>query len=321
VVRKSWHAFGALAAVCALQLVFLARQPQGLASFYRSYVTFDVEEQSPVPEEQVTSNVWRVVMWREGLRFFALRPVTGTGVETTGELSQDFRTPYHDLAVAHLHSNYFEILMTRGFFGLAAFFLLLIVAAQTVTHALAGASAGDGRAALFVAFAAIVAHVVHGLTHFTFGSTWIQVGFYIALGLGVGEILRRRDRVESPTRSWPDTRSLVWTIPAAAVAMLALPWLSDHPLAVMVLGVLALLDVGTRWALKRADVIDAALACAFVFIAVTSFVLLVQGPDTEEVGRRVIVAASLPFAVCQLAQRLARGFRATPGTQAGSKWS
>ena len=83
--------------------------------------------------------------------------------------------------------------MTRGFFGLAAFFFLLITSAKVVGRTFAKSAADGGGAARFAAFAAIVAHVVHGLTHFTVGSSWIQIGFYVALGLGIGTILRQAE--------------------------------------------------------------------------------------------------------------------------------
>src|SRR6185503_8441169 len=76
--------FVALALVGAIQVIVVARQPGGLESFYRSYVVVDDAESGDVPAADVYSNLWRLTMWREGLRLFSLVPVLGTGVESTG---------------------------------------------------------------------------------------------------------------------------------------------------------------------------------------------------------------------------------------------
>ena len=305
VAQPSRHALLALALIVAVQAIFLVRQPQGLEAFYRSYVAFEQEEpSSPVAEAQVRSNRWRVEMWREGLRLFALRPVTGTGVETTGDLSPDFRTPFPDLAVAHLHSNYFEVLLTRGYFGLTAFFLLLIVASREIAAGLAVTAAGTSRAALFAALAGIVGHVVHGLTHFTIGSSWIQIGFYVALGLGIGQMLNSVGSRAS--REWRiEAGTVAWGLGTLGVAFITVPWLAAHPLAATLLSMAAAVDIGARWAIGSATALDAALAAAFAFVVVAAFVLLIPVPDTRDLAVRVMVAGAGPFAVAHLGQRLA----------------
>ena len=300
--RPTWRVLAVLALLFGLQVLFFARQPDGLEAFYRSYAAFERDEPSPVSDLQLRSNRWRVEMWREGLRFFALRPLTGTGVETTGGLSPEFRTPFPDLAVAHLHSNYFEILMTRGFFGLAAFFVLLIVASREIAASLGEAPPGPRRAALFAALAAIVAHLVHGLTHFTVGSSWIQIGFYIALGLGMGETLERTKGREAP-RIHP--HEVAWALLAIAAAFAVVPWLEAHPSVATLLAATAALDCATRWVLGDATPLEGALAASFAFIVVASVILLDVGGESRELGLRVILACAAAYAVSHAAARLA----------------
>ncbi len=308
--RYSRVALAGLVLVILLQVAFLARQPQGLESFYASYVTFARNEEPVVSEERLASNLWRLWMWKEGLRRFALRPLSGTGVETTGELSQDFRTPYADLAVAHLHSNYFEILMSRGFFGLVAFLLVLFTAARRMRVALARAGDGESAGAYFTAFAATLAHFVHGLTQFTFGASWIQIGFYVALGLGVGEAIRRGRAPARPV----DPRLAAGVVAVVALAFLVLPRLAAHPWIPATLATLAALDLAARVGSRRASPITEALLGAFAFVTVTAVVLLGIAPGSGSVGAPVILAAAIPFGLVWLgwhACRAAKWLKAT----------
>jgi O-antigen ligase len=299
---RSWRALSVLGVVVALQLVFLLRQPQGLESFYRSYVTFETEG-SPVAEERVASNLWRLTMWREGLRLFTFRPVTGTGVETTGELSQDFRTPFRKFGVPHLHSNYFEILMTRGFVGLAAFLLLLMTAASVLDRALRK-RAGGSRAAPFAALAALLAHVVHGFTHFSFGSSPIQVGFYVALGLGAGAA--EQELGSTPGRAFGVTSGeLAWGAATIAVLLAIEPWLSEQRMVMAVLTAGAVVDFAVGWVSGRRNLVSSALAAAFAFIVLGAALLLWPLPGGEDLASRVILAAAGPFALSHASVRLA----------------
>lgn len=299
IVRRGARFILVLALLLAIQSTFLVLRGEGPGAFYRSYWMIEKNEPTPVADSQIASNAWRVAMWREGLRFFALRPVTGTGVETTRSLSQDFRTPFPDLAVAHLHSNYFEILMTRGFLGLASFFLLLFVALQRLAEPFGRADSGSARAALFVGLAAVVTHLVHGLTHFTVGSSWIQIGFYIGLGLGVGQLLRLDD-----AEGTLDPTIVAAGLVTIASTIVVTPWLAGHPSLAAALALVALVDCGARFATGRSDALDAALVAAIGFVAVSSFSLLVLTPQTQALGVRVLTAAAAPFALTCGAHRI-----------------
>ena len=296
--RHSRVALAGLALVVVLQVVFLARQPEGLRAFYGSYVTFARDEPLPeVSEERLASNLWRLWMWREGLRRFALRPLSGTGVETTGELSLDFRTPYADLAVAHLHSNYFEILMTRGFFGLTAFLWLLLTAGRAMRVAMNDARDGESAGAYFTAFAAVLAHLVHGLTQFTFGASWIQIGFYVALGLGFGQAMKNRGlATESLARG-----DVVWAVAAATIAFWMSPILVAHPWLTTSLATVAALDLLARLASGRASPLAQALLGGFAFVVIAATVLLGYGAGFRLDVAPIVLAAGVPFALLWLA--------------------
>jgi hypothetical protein len=265
-------------------------------------VTFETEG-SPVAEERVASNLWRLTMWREGLRLFTFRPVTGTGIETTGELSQDFHTPFRQFGVAHLHSNYFEILMTRGFVGLAAFFLLLLTAAWILDGALRDPAGGE-RASPFAALAAVLAHVVHGVTHFSFGSSPIQVGFYVALGLGVGAVERRRG--SAPGRELTvSPGALAWGMATIAIVAAIEPWLREERWLVAMLGVGAVVDFAACWMSGRRNLVSLSLAAAFGFVVLSAALLLWPLAAGEDLALRVMLAAAGPFALSHLSLRLA----------------
>ena len=300
-IAKRRRVVVAFAVVVAIQFAFLAFREEGPSVFYRSYVIIEKDAPTPVADTQIASNAWRVAMWREGLRFFALRPVAGTGVETTRSLSQDFRTPFPDLAVAHLHSNYFEILMTRGFLGLTTFLWLLFAAARQLSRALAGAPPGPTRAALFTGLAAVVVHLMHGLTHFTVGSSWIQIGFYIGLGFGMGELIRAQ---RSERNGVVDSRACLRVASIGAMTILATPMLAVHPVATGCAAVIALIDCGARFAIDRYDDVDLAVASAMAFTGAAAFVLLVLEPQTYVLGLRVLVAAAAPFVLVQGSRRV-----------------
>jgi len=299
-IAKRKRVVVAVAVVLAIQFAFLAFREEGPAVFYRSYVIIEKDAPTPVADTQIASNAWRVAMWREGLRFFALRPVTGTGVETTRSLSRDFRTPFPDLAVAHLHSNYFEILMTRGFLGLTTFLWILLAAARRLSRALADAPPGPTRAALFAGLAAVVVHLVHGLTHFTVGSSWIQIGFYIGLGLGIGELIRTQG---SSVSGGVDSRSCLQAASIGALTIVAAPPLAVHPVVAGCAALVALIDCGARLAIGRYDDAELAVAAAMAFTAAAAFVLLVIDPQTHALGVRVLTAAAAPFVLVQASRR------------------
>jgi hypothetical protein len=176
---------------------------------------------------------------------------------------------------------------------------LLIAAARRLAGALATARGGPTRAALFAGLAAVVAHLVHGFTHFTVGSSWIQIGFYIGLGLGVGELMRAR---ASSAMSF-DSNGAVRAAFVAASTIVAAPVLSEHPALAGCSALAALLDCGARFAVGRHDDLDLALAASMAFVAVSTFVLLVLAPQTNALGVRVLVAAAAPFALVQAMRR------------------
>lgn len=301
IVGRGAFAIGVLALVCVIQAGFFAARGQGLGTFYRSYVAFELAPDGAVPAARVASNLWRLSMWREGLRHFEARPATGTGVESTGKLSPGFRTPFADLAVAHLHSNYFEILMTRGFFGLTAFFWWMILSARYLRGLLGEASPSVARASVFVGLASIVTHLVHGLTHFTIGSSWIQIGSLVALGLGLGEGLRRGSREISAVELSFDRSHLVWMVLTIAAAFVATPWIDAHAVLASMITIAAVLGSVAGWAMGRRSSLDAALAAAFGFVSVATMLLL---PGAEE-RVRVVLAGGVSFGIGLAGLRLA----------------
>jgi hypothetical protein len=306
VLERQLAALRVLVVIGLLQVAFLAGQTHGLEAFYRSYVTFESDAPVEVAQSRVASNRWRISMWREGLQRFALRPVTGTGIETTGDLSQDFRTPFPDLAVAHLHSNYFEILMSRGFFGLAAFFWLMIVAARWLLREIAKQQPGPGRAAVFAGIGGVVAHLVHGITQFTFGASWIQMGFFIALGLAVGEGLRD-DPIEPGAREMSlDRTAIRWAILTLAFCLVATPWLVSHRTVATLLTIAAAMDLLLRWAAGQGTSVEAALAASMAFVLIASLFLLPASAGLAATWDSVVLAAGVPFAISVAGLRLAR---------------
>ncbi len=306
--RRSWWIALPVVLVVALQVTFLAREPEGIRAYYTSYVAFDRESAAVAPPDRVVSNLWRLTMWREGLRVFALRPVSGTGVETTGGLSQDFRTPWRGFGVAHLHSSFFEILMTRGFLGLAGFLLLLVVAGRTAARGLSDSPRGLESAGLFGGLAAVVAHSVHGLTHFTMGTATIQMGFYLALGLAVGALPARSAR---PSLS-VSLEGLAAGMAVVAALFLIEPWAAKAPLVGGGLAAIAALDFAFLGGDRRTPVV-VALLLAFGFVLVAAGLLIVPLGGAEN-AVEVVCAAAWPFAVLYGAWRLAEKRRRTPAS-------
>ena len=304
VLERRFAALRVLLLIALLQVAFLAGRHHGLEAFYRSYFAFENDAPAEIEQARVASNRWRISMWREGLQRFALRPVTGTGVETTGDLSQDFRTPFPDLAVAHLHSNYFEILMSRGFFGLAAFFWLMLVAVRWLLGEIGRHPPGAARAAVFAGVGGVVAHLVHGLTQFTFGASWIQMGFFIALGLAAGEWLRHVPAEGQETTI--EGAEIRWGMLTIALCLLVTPWLAVHPVFASLLTTAACLDSAVRWVAGRQSSCETALTAAFAFVVVASLCLLAASPGLEGVSGNVMLAAGAPFGLSWATLRVRR---------------
>src|SRR5205807_9926528 len=151
---------------------------------------------------------------------------------------------------------------------------------------------------------AIVGHLVHGFTHFTVGSSWIQIGFYVALGLGIGQRLTSIGARSSG--EWHvEAGTIAWGLGTLGVAFITVPWIAAHPLVATLLSTAAAVDVGARWAIGGATALDGALAAAFAFIVVSTFVLLVPIPEARDLAARVLVSGAGPFAVAHFGQRLA----------------
>jgi O-antigen ligase len=299
--------FLALAIVAAIQVAVVARQPGGLESFYRSYVVVDDEEASEVPEATVYSNLWRLSMWREGLRIFSLRPVLGTGVETAGSLSREFRTPFVDFGVGHLHSNYLEIAMTRGFVGLVALLAVGLAFASFWRSAIPALPRGPTRAIVVAALGAVLLHAVHGLTYYSLGSTPIQMSFLFVSGLAAGVVLREAPATEPPLRFRPDA-ALVAFVVVGVIAWLApllaaLPWLA--------LGAAALAASVTLWRVVcgRSSLFETSLLLAFLTLVGAAGILLAPLPNGVLLAVAVVAAAAASFALGSVGLRLVEAAR------------
>jgi O-antigen ligase len=296
--------------------------PEGFRAHYASYLTLDPDTVGRASEQKVYSNLWRLAMWRESLARFAARPISGTGVETTGELSQDFTTPFEQFAVAHLHSNYFEVLMTRGFLGVAALFYLLAgglrvfvdadgradpspgaCAPPALAEELGGArccspvrSAPPGResgigtghqkAAIFAGIAALVAHAVHGVTHFTLGSAPMQIVSYVALGFAAAAVPSG-----SVTMTLPSARAVAWGATTVATAFALSPLARGFPGWVIAAGCVASGHALVMLVRRRLGLAERALVLGFAFAVVASCVA-----PSAALSVDVAAAAALPFA-------------------------
>jgi O-antigen ligase len=135
----------------------------------------------------------RLGVWREAVRLFQSRPITGTGLgtydEVTYELADTTAGPEFRRKGWHAHNVYLHVLSETGILGIAAwcFFWYAIVARLTSLwrHA-------DGRDRLFVAGAlwAVLAFLVLSMTEVLIGARVhaslrmnMAIGLVVVLGL------------------------------------------------------------------------------------------------------------------------------------------
>lgn len=129
----------------------------------------------------------RVLMWQSGLKMIKDHPWFGIGVGNIGKIYSRYKSPeaWHKGNESELHSNFVQIPVERGLFGLGAFVVLLAVFFREGYRAFK-IQAGKSRFLQAVALGGIVSVIsflVAGLTETTYNDSEIIMLFYFMMGL------------------------------------------------------------------------------------------------------------------------------------------
>lgn len=131
----------------------------------------------------------RVLMWQSGLKMVKDYPLFGIGVGNVSKIYARYKSPeaWHKGIENELHSNFVQIQVERGVFGLAAFVVLLVVFFKEGYRAFRE-QAGKSRFLAGVALGglmSIVSFLVAGITETTYNDSEVIMLFYFMMGLTI----------------------------------------------------------------------------------------------------------------------------------------
>ncbi len=135
------------------------------------------------------SNKTRIMIWRAGLKMLEDHPL-GVGVDNVIAVYPGYRLEGipEDKPFGHLHNNFLQILVERGWLGLLAFICILVAAFKALAHRLRAAKHVFGRGLSVGAMGAVTAFLVSGLTEYTFGDSEVVMVFWFILAVGIRDV-------------------------------------------------------------------------------------------------------------------------------------
>jgi putative inorganic carbon (HCO3(-)) transporter len=193
---RSWRLFVILiiGAVLLFSLFYFFNFGR-ISLLVRSIVTLKGEEGS-VAQMYLQSNLERLAMWRSGFHILAENPrfiLTGLGMHALEKKYPEYReegTVHQNLW--HLHSNFMQILVTRGVLGLSAFLWIFGAFFNKCYKYFKQASPSEEKGILLGTLAGAVGFLVSGLTEYSWGDTEILMLLYCLLGISI--VLGRRSK-------------------------------------------------------------------------------------------------------------------------------
>ena len=132
------------------------------------------------------SNTQRLYMWWTGLRVSCCYFINGVGLHAVETVYPAFR---HVLARDpnqwHLHNNFLQLGVTRGFFGLAAFLYLLLLAFRSGYRSFRACVDPWEKGFTAGVLGALPAFLICGLTEYSWGDSEVLMALYMLMGLSV----------------------------------------------------------------------------------------------------------------------------------------
>lgn len=132
------------------------------------------------------SNTQRLYMWWTGLRVSCSYFMNGVGLHAVETVYPAFR---HGLARDpnqwHLHNNFLQLGVTRGFFGLTAFLYLLILAFRSGYRNFRACVDPWEKGLTAGVLGALPAFLICGLTEYSWGDSEVLMALYMLMGLAV----------------------------------------------------------------------------------------------------------------------------------------
>lgn len=158
----------------------------------------------------------RLALWQHALDLIRDYPFTGSGLGSTMMVHAVYVMLIHVGFIAHMHNLFLQIAIEQGFFGLAAFLVLLALA---LWRAWLAARSGGSIVALAAA-AALIAMIVHGLADAGLYASRMVPLMFLPIGFGLG--LPRP--APGPARRRRMAPILIIALPLAAALLLLLPF-------------------------------------------------------------------------------------------------
>ncbi|MBE2218168.1 MAG: O-antigen ligase family protein [Ignavibacteria bacterium] len=130
------------------------------------------------------SNHTRIVMWETGLKIFKDHPLLGVGDVDINKVYRQYKTPEFHGEGSHMHSNFVQILVNYGIFGLAAWLTLMlyIFYRQCRVYAVTKNKKILNTLAV-ISISSMAALMVSGLTEWNFGDAEFAAVMWFNLSL------------------------------------------------------------------------------------------------------------------------------------------
>jgi O-antigen ligase len=169
-------------------LLFAAWNAQYLYTHLLSQFVIDADRAAGYAH----SNTQRLFMWWAGFRISMGHFLNGVGLHAVEAVYPEFR---HALARDpnqwHLHSNFVQLGVTRGLFGLCAFLYLFLLAGRTALARFRTSLDPWERALSAGALGAFAGFLVSGLTEYSWGDSEVLMALYMVLGIAVSNPYKR----------------------------------------------------------------------------------------------------------------------------------
>ena len=165
----------------------------------------------------------RPLIWRDGLKVVASRPILGYGPDTFGLSFPRFNTVDYHVPVDKAHAELLQVAATQGIAGVAAYAWLLVVFAMAFWR-------GRTQPQAYALLAGAVGYEAMLQVNFTAIGSAFPFWIYAAAAMHSWNAVRSRREVKLAPPAATGLRMAIAALPVLALAGVLLPYLADSAL-------------------------------------------------------------------------------------------
>jgi len=140
-----------------------------------------------------STNKERLLLWQAGAKIVADYPLFGVGQNSFPLVYKKYRSPdVLEPHISHLHNNFLEIAVERGFLGLVSWTAIFVIALWVMIRAWQKQK-GDqsARMAITAGAGATLAFLTAGLFEYNFGDSEVQMLIYLVMAGGIAAVTKK----------------------------------------------------------------------------------------------------------------------------------